>query len=65
MGKKMNKSDTGNILRSLGLRSEPFKRLTELKEYLGLSSDTETIRFCLTFTYRKIIEIDKDKELHK
>jgi|26BtaG_2_1085354.scaffolds.fasta_scaffold20954_2 hypothetical protein len=42
-------------------------RLTEVRDLLGLNTDSETLRFCITFTYRSMKEIleKKNKEANK
>lgn len=43
------------------IKGEPaYDSLCKLKEELGLATDTEVLRFALTFTYKRLI---KEKEL--
>ena len=34
--------------------------LSAFKRYTGIKSDADAIRFAITFTYRKLIEMKKD-----
>ena len=50
----MNKSLYSNLNVVLKNSGYPMIRIADIKEITGIKSDTEAIRFCVTFTYRNL-----------